>query len=351
MVQIPGPTQNNLSDAAPVQEFIICIINPSNRLCLEGIVKHFIQNQNDLFFRRILGQKFKYRGYRRGILALGNVGHQLDAAHRLPALPGSQNMRAIQTSADLSRCISQLPKQCNHRGQVIRIVQRTRDHGIAVGLLRVLQRQAVVPAVDLRHQIVPLRRMQAAPGAIKIPDLPVVPVPVFRPAAANRANGKIIGAGRQRIGVLVGYAEGDAPVVPSQKATQGVIRVHNYHRMRASRYGSLQAVINIRRVRIAKHGIPRQVADQNIIRLKRRNIPKRDQLVHFDHRCILGCTIPNTDCIQKASGNTGMVVGAPIIERNAHPLLAQQAGNQTGDGRLPVGSGHHDGALRLGHIF
>ena len=101
--------------------------------------------------------------------------------------------------------------------------------------------------------------------------------------------------------MLVGYAEGDAPVVPSQKATQGVIRVHNYHGMRASRYGSLQAVINIRRVRIAKHGIPRQVADQNIIRLKRRNIPKRDQLVHFDHRCILGCTIPNTDCIQKAS--------------------------------------------------
>ena len=78
VVQVPGPTQDNFLNAVLAEELIVRVINPGNCLRLQGAVKHLVQNENDLLSGRVLGQKFKDCGHSGGILALGNVGNQLD---------------------------------------------------------------------------------------------------------------------------------------------------------------------------------------------------------------------------------------------------------------------------------
>ena len=155
MVQVPGPTQDNFLNAVLAEELIVRVINPGNRLRLQGAVKHLVQNENDLLSGRVLGQKFKDCGHSGGILALGNVGNQLDAPHHLKALPGGQNPGALQAPAQPGGWHPHIPEQGDDGSQIIGVVQGPGDHGIGMRSLRIPEGHAVARSVNFRHQVVP----------------------------------------------------------------------------------------------------------------------------------------------------------------------------------------------------
>ena len=150
--------------------------------------------------------------------------------------------------------------------------------------------------------------------------------------------------------MLIRHPKHQPPVTLPQKAAQRFVPVDNHNGMGRSGQSLLQPAGNIGRVGIAEHRVPGQIADHHIVRLKRREVQGRDQLVQFHHHGVLSRAVEEVHRVQQAPGHTCMMVGPPIVEGDALPLLAKHPGNEGGNGGLPVGPRDHNGQLGLRHV-
>ena len=336
-----------------VQKLEIRVVHPAGVFRPVFGNAHAVHHHQQLLAAGLGLDVVKVPAARQGVLVLGHLHDDVDAADRLLGKAALQNFRPGEPLPDGVVGQAQLPQRGNDRHHVVNVEQAVGDQRI--GVLRAVlfpHGHGAGGKIHMLRQIVRLRGVEAAAFAHGVADVVVPPVIIPQLSGAAGTDAHIVqqvhAVGHVAVHgpdaeiapvVFLRHAAGDEVVgVEDQLALPGEIAAEN--------------VRDIAGMGVAHDGIPEQVGDQNIVGPHIGVDLGRGALVDLQHRHVAPLHPAQQVAVaDKGGGYAGGDVAAGPVGQDMMALRLQNVHQHVADGGLAVGAGdgHHHGGLA--HIF